>query len=147
MLKDVLIPIADMVLDLSCMVTFFQARHFMFGCVALAIMLLSLGQQVASHSFRELYSEAAASINAGILSDGFLQMTRTEKSVEAPLALMLQMYAFVYVSSSSTFAIVSFALSIIMSVYTLAAAAYSLLYLNMLEEVGQSAYTPLQRHT
>ncbi|CAE7662940.1 unnamed protein product [Symbiodinium sp. CCMP2456] len=136
--KDIFFVAVDFALDLSCMVTFFSAGHYYFGSVALVIFTWSLGQQVSGHQGFGFWStEVSASINAGMLSDELVKITRTEKSVEAPLSLMLQTYTFIYVSISSPFALISFSLSILMSIYTIAGAVYRLLYLDMLACLGE----------
>ncbi|CAE7228041.1 unnamed protein product [Symbiodinium sp. CCMP2592] len=146
--KDIFLVALDFLLDSSCVATFFLAGHRFFGAVALAILLWSAGQQAANHSLKEMYSEAVESISAGMLSDGFMKVTRSEKSVEAPLSLMLQVYAYPYVSISSTYAVASFSLSILMSIYTVSGAAYKLLYLDLLPVVAsgqrEESYAPMK---
>ena len=129
------------------MVTFLPAGHRWFGAMALGILLWSVGQQVAENSLKTMYSEAVASISAGMLSDGFLKLTRSEKSVEAPLSLMLQVYAFPYVSISSTYAVASFSLSILMSIYTISGAVYKLLYLDLLPVVASGQREALREES
>ncbi|CAE7214259.1 unnamed protein product [Symbiodinium sp. CCMP2456] len=147
--KDIFLVALDFLLDSSCVATFFLAGHRFFGAVALGILLWSVGQQVADHSVHAIYSEAVASIRAGVLSDGFMKVTRFEKSVEAPLSLMLQVYAYPYVSISSTYAVASFSLSIFMSIYTVSGAAYKLLYLDLLPVVAsgqrEESYAPMKQ--
>ncbi|CAE7921458.1 unnamed protein product [Symbiodinium necroappetens] len=134
--KDIFLVALDFLLDSSCVVTFFLAGHRWFGAVAFGILLWSVGQQVAENSLKTMHSEAVASISAGMLSDGLLKLTRSEKSVEAPLSLMLQVYAFPYVSISSRYAVASFSFSILTSIYTISGAVYKLLYLDLLPVVA-----------
>ncbi|CAE7367058.1 unnamed protein product [Symbiodinium sp. CCMP2592] len=133
--KDIFLVAADVLLDSNCVLTFFQTGHHLFGTAALAILLWSLGQQLVSHSLQDLYSEAVASIGAGMLSDGFLRMTRTEQSVEAPLSLVLQVYTCPYVTVTSTWALLTFVPSIVLSICTISEAVFKLLYVDMLSVV------------
>ena len=147
--REIFLVALDFLLDSNCVVTFFLAGHRWFGAMALGILLWSAWQQLAENSLKTMYSDA--SISAGMLSDGLLKVTRSEKSVEAPLSLMLQVYAFVYVSISSEYAVASFSFSILMSIISISGAVYKLLYLDLLplvasgqrEALREESYAPV----
>ena len=131
----------DYLLDLNGIVAFVWTGNFHFAVYSCLVFSLSLAQQLATGGFGSFYQDARDSLAEGRLTDGLRRLTLTEKSLEAPLQLLIQYYSFLY-ASSSDYAVVSFAVSMLLSLYSVVDAAYSLMELNLLpslQEVSASS--------
>eukprot|EP00434_Breviolum_minutum_P033035 symbB.v1.2.029227.t1/scaffold3174.1/size61966/3 len=134
--KDVIFFCLDLLFDLNGIVAFVWTGNFCFAAFSAVAFALSLGQQLATDGFGSFYQEARESLSEGRLTDGLRRLTLTEKSVEAPLQLLVQFFSFMYVSSSD-YALVSFAVSMLLSLYSVVDAAYMLMELNLLPSLQE----------
>ena len=85
--------------------------------------------------FPHLPSGSSNSWSEGCLTDGLRRLTLTEKSVEAPLQLLVQFFSFLYVTSND-YAVISFSVSMLLSLSSVVDAAYTLMELNLLPELS-----------
>ena len=133
--KDICLFCFDILSDLNGIVTFIWTGNFQFAGFSGLIFALSFGQQLARGGFHAFRQEAAVSLSEGCLTDGLRRLTLTEKSVEAPLQLLVQFFSFLYVTFND-YAVISFSVSMLASLYSVADAAYQLMELNLLPELS-----------
>jgi len=144
--KDISFFCLDVLFDLNGILTFVRTGNFYFAIFSFLVFAWSLGHQLATGGFGSFYQEARESVAEGCLTDGLRRLTLTEKSVEAPLQLLLQFFSFLYVSFDDL-AVVTFAGSMLLSLYSVVDAAYVLMELNLLpslQEVPLYSSTELQ---
>jgi len=133
--KDIGLFCFDILLDLNGIGTFVYTGNFQFAAFSGMVFALSFGQQLATDGFRTFRQEAADSLSEGCLTDGLRRLTLTEKSVEAPLQLLVQFFSFLYVTLSH-YAVLSFSVSMLVSLYSVVDAAYMLIELNLLPQLS-----------
>ena len=133
--KDIGAFCFDILSDLSGIGTFIYTGNFQFAGFSGLVFALSFGQQLATGGFRTFRQEAANSWSEGCLTDGLRRLTLTEKSVEAPLQLLVQFFSFLYVTSND-YAVISFSVSMLLSLSSVVDAAYTLMELNLLPELS-----------
>ena len=131
--KDIATFCFDILSDLNGIGTFIWTGNFQFACVSFLVFAWSFGQQLATGGFRTFRQEAANSWSEGCLTDGLRRLTLTEKSVEAPLQLLIQFFSFLYVTSND-YAVFSFTVSMLLSLFSVVDAAYTLIELDLLRE-------------
>jgi len=115
--------------------TFIWTGNFQFAGFSALVFALSFGQQLATGGFHTFCQEAANSLSEGCLTDELRRLTLTEKSVEAPLQLLIQFFSFLYVTFSD-YAVLTFSVSMLVSLYSVVDAAYTLMELNLLRELS-----------
>ena len=125
----------DILSDLNGIAAFIWTGNFQFAGFSVLVFALSFGQQLATGGFRTFCQEAANSLSEGCLTDELRRLTLTEKSVEAPLQLLIQFFSFLYVTFSD-YAVLSFSVSMLVSLYSVVDAAYTLMELNLLRELS-----------
>ena len=133
--KDIATFCFDILSDLNGIGTFIWTGNFQFACVSFLVFAWSFGQQLATGGFRTFRQEAANSWSEGCLTDGLRRLTLTEKSVEAPLQLLIQFFSFLYVTSND-YAVFSFTVSMLLSLFSVVDAAYTLIELDLLRELS-----------
>eukprot|EP00434_Breviolum_minutum_P007011 symbB.v1.2.006185.t2/scaffold367.1/size382069/18 len=131
--KDIGLFCFDILSDLNGIGTFIYTGNFQFAGFSGLVFALSFGQQLATGGFRTFRQEAANSWSQGCLTDGLRRLTLTEKSVEAPLQLLVQFFSFFYVTSNN-YALYSFSGSMLLSLFSVVDAAYMLIELDLLRE-------------
>ena len=125
----------DILSDLNGIGTFIWTGNFQFAGFSALVFALSFGQQLATGGFHTFCQEAANSLSEGCLTDELRRLTLTEKSVEAPLQLLIQFFSFLYVTFSD-YAVLTFSVSMLVSLYSVVDAAYTLMELNLLRELS-----------
>ena len=133
--KDIGAFCFDILSDLNGIGTFIYTGNFQFAGFSGLVFAWSFGQQLATGGFRNFCQEAANSWSEGCLTDGLRRLTLTEKSVEAPLQLLVQYFSFLYVTSND-YAVLSFSVSMLLSLSSVVDAAYTLMELNFLPELS-----------
>ena len=128
--------LAGFFLDANSLVQFIRTGNFQFALVSAAIFVMSIWQQIKRGAFQKLLSSCKESLQAGKATDDLELIMLSEKSVEAPLQLMLQWYAFIFVTSDE-FAVWSFFVSIVFSFKSVAEAVYSLVELNLMTAMAE----------
>ena len=128
--------LADFFLDANSLVQFIRTGNFLFALVSAAIFVMSIWQQIKQGAFHKLLSSCKESLQAGKATDDLELIMLSEKSVEAPLQLMLQWYAFIFVTSDVT-AVVSNFVSVCFSFKSVADATYNLVELNLMSAVSE----------
>ena len=126
--------VVDFVSDLNCMGTFFGESTTSLVSLRSSYLWLSGMQQLRQSGPKVLWEEYQVSLSAGYPTDRFLAFSFTEKSVEAPLSLLLQFYTFPFVTGD-LWAVYSFSFSMLLSLYTITDAAYVLIHLDMFDEL------------
>ena len=126
--------LVDVLSDLNCITTFFWNKHYLFGVFALLVLVASSVQQLRQSGPKVLWAEYKESLSAGYPTDRFLAFSFTEKSVEAPLSLLLQFYTFPFVTGD-VWALYTFSFSMLLSLYSITDAAYALFHLDMFDEL------------
>ena len=144
--KDIFFFCVDTLSDLNGIGTFIYTGNFQFACVSFLVFALSFGQQLATGGFRTFRQEAANSLSEGCLTDELRRLTLTEKSVEAPLQLLIQLFSFLYVTFSD-YAVLSFSVSMLVSLSSVVDAAYMLIELNLLPELQEVSTSYLSVQT
>ena len=121
---------------------FVLTGNFAFAAAGAGIFIWSAWQQIRRGAIQQGLKAVVESVSQGDSTELMSLMLLSEKSVEAPLQLMLQFYAFVFVTSSE-FAVVSFVASIIMSSISVSQAVHSLIFLGGAEKLMAKEYAPL----
>ena len=124
--------LADFFLDANGIIQFIRTGNFLFALVSAAIFVMSIWQQIRRGAFHKLLSSCQESLQAGKATDDLELIMLSEKSLEAPLQLMLQWYAFIFVTSRVS-AVFFFFFSICFSFKSVAEAVYNLVELDLFE--------------
>ena len=131
----------DVILDMNGILQYLLTGNFMFSAGSAIIFFTSLHQQVSRGAFQKLWNATLESVKLGQSTDDLQKIMLSEKSVEAPLQLLLQFYAFPFVTSSRV-AVYSFAFSLLLSLKSVAEATYWLAELK-LHDALVTQYDPL----
>lgn len=135
---------ADVVSDWLATYQFFRTGNLNFAIVSLGIFAWSAWRQCQHGSWRNLLAATKESLLNGEATEDLEVVMTCEKSVEAPLQLLLQFYG-VYFVSSSSFAVLSFvAFSLPLSMKGAVDAAYDLIELRLLK-VLTAGHEPLSQ--
>eukprot|EP00435_Cladocopium_sp_Y103_P003294 s4584_g1.t1 len=120
----------DFALDMSGIVQCILTGNYIFAVVSAMIFFMSLYQQVARGAISKLWKATCESLEIGESTDELEMIMLSEKLVEAPLQLMVQFYAFPFVTASK-FAGFSFLCSLALSLKSVAEATYWLVELKL----------------
>eukprot|EP00435_Cladocopium_sp_Y103_P011670 s4584_g3.t1 len=132
----------DFLLDVNATVQFVLTGNYLFAGVSAGIFFLSLSQQVAHGAVQKLVSATCESLKLGQSTDDLEIIMLSEKAVESPLQLLLQFYAFPFVTASE-FAVFSFILSLLLSLKSVAEATYWLAELKLHDALVKPEYESL----
>ncbi|OLQ13970.1 putative E3 ubiquitin-protein ligase HERC4 [Symbiodinium microadriaticum] len=122
--------VLDMALDVNAIVVFATSHHPWFAVLASIIVCRALWQQLVDGGLWTLWTDYCESLSRGRLTDRFHAVVFPEKSLEAPGSLLLQYYTFEYVGIEDSWALWTFAASMLLSICNVADAAYSMIVLN-----------------
>eukprot|EP00435_Cladocopium_sp_Y103_P071413 s278_g37.t1 len=132
----------DVLLDINGILQYILTGNYIFAAVSAIIFIVSLHQQFARGASQKLWNATCESLRLGHSTDDLEIILLSEKSVEAPLQLLLQFYAFPFVTASYV-AVLSFAFSLAMSLKSVAEATYSLAELKLHNALVMPEYDPL----
>lgn len=106
------------------------------------IFFASLSQQLSRGAISKLWNATCESLKISQSTDDLEMIMLSEKSVEAPLQLLLQFYAFPFVTSSDV-AVFSYICSLLLSLKSVAEAAYWLAELKLHNALVTQEYESL----
>ena len=132
----------DVILDMNGILQYVLTGNFMFSAGSAIIFFTSLHQQVARGAVQKLWNATLESVKLGQSTDDLEVIMLSEKSVEAPLQLLLQFYAFPFVTSSDA-AVFSFICSLLLSFKSVAEATYWLAELKLHDAIATQEYESL----
>ncbi|CAK8991233.1 unnamed protein product [Durusdinium trenchii] len=124
----------DVVSDVNGVIQYILTGNFFFALASVGIFLMSLRQQIRRGAAKGFLTASMESMHRGEATDDLELLMLSELSVEAPLQLLLQLYAFPFLKSSE-FAVISFLLSIFLSLTSVAGAAYTLVELDLISTI------------
>ena len=125
--------LADFALDLTCLYQFaVSGKHWGFAAAQGIIVGVTLIAELRSTGPVKLLGSFLESRALGFPTDTYLRAVKSEKSIEAPLSLLLQYFAALYMSESLE-AFFSSCASMIFSVLAITKAAYMQLHLGLNE--------------
>ena len=132
----------DVVLDMNGVVQYILTGNYIFAAVSGMIFLASLSQQLSRGAILKLWNATCESLKNSQSTDDLEMIMLSEKSVEAPLQLLLQFYAFPFVTSSDV-AVFSFLFSLLLSLKSVAEATYCLAELKLHSALVTQEYESL----
>lgn len=132
----------DVVSDVNGVIQYILTGNFFFALASVGIFLMSLRQQIRRGAAKGFLTASMESMHRGEATDDLELLMLSELSVEAPLQLLLQLYAFPFLKSSE-FAVISFLLSIFLSLTSVAGAAYTLVELDLISTILVREYQAL----
>lgn len=132
----------DVVLDMNGVVQYILTGNYIFAAVSGMIFFASLSQQLSRGAISKLWNATCESLKISQSTDDLEMIMLSEKSVEAPLQLLLQFYAFPFVTSSDV-AVFSFICSLLLSLKSVAEAAYWLAELKLHNALVTQEYESL----
>ena len=122
--------VLDVFSDVNGIVQFVLTGNFMFAVASAFIFAASLYQQVKRGAIKNFYKACAESLSQGAATDELEMIFLSEKTLEAPLQFLIQIYTVMFVTSSE-FAVGSFCFSLALSLYGMAGAAFDLIELDL----------------
>eukprot|EP00438_Fugacium_kawagutii_P021363 Skav220325 [mRNA] locus=scaffold972:268049:269023:- [translate_table: standard] len=134
--------VLDVFLDLNGNLQYVLTGNFQFALVSAGIFAMSTAQQLRRGVLHKFWQAASESMQRAHATDDLQVIMLSEKSTEAATQLMLQYYAFQFVTSSEL-AIWSFLFSMALSLKGVAEAAYYLVELDLYHKIAQKEYEQL----
>eukprot|EP00438_Fugacium_kawagutii_P021364 Skav220326 [mRNA] locus=scaffold972:275191:276114:- [translate_table: standard] len=128
----------DVFLDLNGILQFILTGNFQFAIVSTGIFAMSIAQQLRRGILHKFWQAAIESMHRAHATDDLEVIMLSEKSVEAVTQLMLQYYAFYFVTSSE-FAVWSFLFSMALSLRSVADAVYYLIELDLFHVISSQS--------
>ncbi|CAE7419617.1 unnamed protein product [Symbiodinium sp. CCMP2456] len=130
----------DIGTDFNTLLTYAATNNTAFFFVQAALLILAMMTQ-CRFGFRRVWTSFQESFAVGKRSDAFMEMTRMEKSCEAPLAMLLQYYAFWFLVSSP-YAVFTAAFGMALSFRGMVSGSYELIHLSVADKLYHSAVEP-----
>eukprot|EP00438_Fugacium_kawagutii_P023107 Skav229773 [mRNA] locus=scaffold519:29455:30642:+ [translate_table: standard] len=130
--------VLDVFSDLNGILQFILTGNFYFAMLSSSIFAMSVAQQLRIGFLGNFWQTAVESLRQARSTRELQAMMLSEKSVEAAAQLLLQYYAFEFVTSSE-FAVCSFVCSMALSLKGVAEAVYNLIELGLYKEFEQLA--------
>ena len=122
--------VLDVFSDVNGIAQFVLTGNFQFAAASAFIFVASLYQQVQRGAVKNFYKVCAESLSQGAATDELELILLSEKTVEAPMQFLIQIYAVLFVTSRE-FAVGSFCFSLALSLYGMAGAAFDLIELDL----------------
>ncbi|CAE7562905.1 unnamed protein product [Symbiodinium necroappetens] len=126
----------DIGTDFNTLLTYAATNNTAFFFAQAFLFLLALMTQ-CRFGFRRVWTSFQESFAVGKRSDAFMEMTRMEKSCEAPLAMLLQYYAFWFLVSSR-YAVFTAAFGMALSFRGMVSGSYELIHLSVADKLYHS---------
>ena len=94
--------VVDVLTDLQMIWIYYSHHHYIFAVIQGLVVLRSFGEQLRYNlgwKLASFFTEARDSLRANLRTDALVNMLQTERSVEATLSFILQIYACFYMLS------------------------------------------------
>ena len=135
--------LADFLLDLNCLYQYaVSGKHWGFAALQATIVVITLVAELRNGPAK-LFTSFLESHALGFPTDTYLRIVKSEKSIEAPLSLLLQ-YVAAFHFSDSPEAFLSTCVSMVFSVLAVTKAAYIQLHLGLNELLDVEDSNPLE---
>ncbi|CAJ1358173.1 unnamed protein product [Effrenium voratum] len=122
-LSEVGFCVADFVTDIQMLFLYYRTYHYGFVVLQALMILRSFLEQTLRGHFLRLFVEAKDSLRANLRTDKLLSIAQAEKTGEATLSFLLQIYGFFYMSEELT-SYVTAAISLLISARGLTQGCY-----------------------
>ena len=113
-LAELAFYLADFVTDAEMLYLYLQRQHYGFAVLQGCIVLRSLLGQLFEQGFRGFFADVRDSLRSNLRTDRLLSVVQGERSKEATMSFLLQVYALFYMGEHNTvywMSLISFVLS------------------------------------